>query len=107
MLNSLTDFSFQNVANKTSPPKWQFNGNLSDGSQAGFMLNTDFELFYDLTLDSTTARATCSFSNSVCGIPPTTGSCPPLCQTASTYSQAQSYSQVKTISLYFAIYVDQ
>jgi hypothetical protein len=39
---------------------------LSDGSNAGFMLNTDFELFYNLTLDSN-AKATCNL-NSVCGL---------------------------------------
>jgi hypothetical protein len=39
------------VSPPNTTPKWQFNGvNATDGSDAGFMLNTDFELFYNLTL---------------------------------------------------------
>jgi hypothetical protein len=52
------DYFFKNVASSGSTPKWQFNGNnLTNDGNAGFMLNTDFELFYDLTLDSD-AKAT-------------------------------------------------
>ena len=36
---------FQNKAtSSTAPPKWQFDGKLSNGTDQGFMLNTDFEL---------------------------------------------------------------
>ena len=35
--------SFQNVGN-SSVPKYEFTGKLSNGTSAGFMLNTDFEL---------------------------------------------------------------
>jgi hypothetical protein len=35
--------AFQNVGN-SSTPKWEFKGFLSNGTSAGFMLNTDFEL---------------------------------------------------------------
>jgi hypothetical protein len=41
---------FQNVG-EAVPAKWQFDGLQADGvTNAGFMLNTDFELFYNLTL---------------------------------------------------------
>ncbi len=41
---------FQNVGSAV-PAKWQFDGLQADGvTNAGFMLNTDFELFYNLTL---------------------------------------------------------
>jgi hypothetical protein len=37
------------VAPDSAPdPKWQFVGCHANGSYAGFMLNTDAELFYDL-----------------------------------------------------------
>ncbi len=41
----------KNVSAPNKTPKWQYNGiNATDGSDAGFMLNTDFELFYNVTL---------------------------------------------------------
>jgi hypothetical protein len=37
-----------------SPPngtvKWQYDGVYTTGGDAGFMLNTDFEMFYELSL---------------------------------------------------------
>ena len=84
----------QNVANRTAPPKWQFNGKLANGAQAGFMLNTDVELFYNLTLDATTAQATCILKPTCALSTPNkcSGSCPP----AATLNQALSYSKVCT-----------
>jgi hypothetical protein len=32
------------VATPTATPKWQFRGKLANGTEGGFMLNTDFEL---------------------------------------------------------------
>ena len=38
---------FQNAATSTTAtPKWQFNGQLSNGTGAGFNINTDFELVF-------------------------------------------------------------
>jgi hypothetical protein len=73
-------------------PKWQFNGLLADGTNAGFMLNTDFEIFYNLTLNPTTGQTTCSL-NSVCGLA-TPNTCGSGCQVASTFKQALNYSKV-------------
>jgi len=84
-----------NMARPNSTPKWQFNGvNATDGSNAGFMLNTDFELFYNLTLDSN-AKATCTLS-STCGLssPDTCGN---SCSVASTFNQALGYSKNCTL----------
>jgi len=87
----------QNVANNTSPnPKWQFFGQLADGTNNGIMLNTDFELFYNLTLDPTTAKTTCTL-NSTCGL---TNSCNNYCPMSTTFNQALSYS---TVSYFYSI----
>ena len=87
----------QNVDPKNlSAPKWQFNGLLANGNSAGFMLNTDFELFYNLTLNPTTAQTTCLL-NPVCGLP-TPNTCKTNCQVAPTFKQALSYSKVYLIN---------
>jgi hypothetical protein len=93
MLNkNFNNIFSKNVANKTSPYKWQFNGSLADGETAGFRLNTDFELVYDLTLDPNTAQATCLF-NSGCGLS-SVSPCTPPCQLALTFIQIQRYAEV-------------
>ena len=85
----------QNVGNRTVP-KWQYNGNsIVDGSIAGFMLNTDFELFYELSLDSN-AKSTCTLTTS-CGLT-TPDTCNGSCPVASTFNQAQQYSKVTTMT---------
>ena len=83
----------QNVAPKgSSPAKWQYNGlSTVDSSNAGFMLNTDFELFYDLTLDSN-AKTTCTL-NPLCGLL-TPNTCTGSCPVAPTFNQALAYSKV-------------
>jgi len=90
-----------NVSAPNTTPKWQYDGiNTTDGSDAGFMLNTDFELFYNLTLD-TNAKTTCNLSP-LCGLslPNTCGS---SCPVASTFKQALAYS--KDCNLFMADFV--
>jgi len=77
-----------NAAGKNPPPKWQFKAKSAEGSNAGFMLNTDFEIYYNLTLDSN-AKLTCTL-NHTCGL---TNSCSNYCPMASTFSIAHNYSQ--------------
>ena len=85
--------STQNVAPpQTTPAKWQYKGTLADGTGSGFMLNTDFELFYNLTFDATSAKTTCTL-NPTCGLS-TPNTCSGSCQPATTFSQALGYSQV-------------
>ena len=94
----------QNAGN-TSVPKWQFNGNsIVDGSLAAFMLNTDFELFYELTLDSN-AKSTCTLSPS-CGLS-TPNTCSGSCPVASTFNQAQQYSKVRHQNCKKTLLLDQ
>jgi hypothetical protein len=57
----------------------------------GIRLNTDFELFYDLTLDSN-AKTTCAL-NPLCGIN-TPDTCSNSCPKASTFDLALAYSKV-------------
>ena len=59
------------------------------------MLNTDFELFYDLTLN-TNAKTTCVLDH-LCGLS-TPDTCSGKCAVASTFNQAEAYSKV---SLFF------
>jgi len=91
MINPSITFTNVNVAGTkppAPPPKWEFKATFADGSNAGFMLNTDFEIFYNLTLDSN-AQLTCSLSNT-CGL---TNSCSNNCPMSSTFSTAYKYSQ--------------
>ena len=60
------------------------------------MLNTDFELFYNLTLD-TTAKTTCTLTPT-CGLS-TPNTCSGSCQPATTFSQALGYSKVFIIKI--------
>ena len=45
MINANLTYVNVNVAGKTPPPKWELKARFADGSNAGFMLNTDFEIF--------------------------------------------------------------
>ena len=86
----------QNVAPpQTTPAKWQFKGTLADGTGSGFMLNTDFELFYNLTLDAN-GQTTCTL-NHLCGLS-TPDTCSGKCPVASTFNQAEAYSKVICIN---------
>lgn len=61
------------------------------------MLNTDVELFYDLTSDPVTGQATCQL-NPTCGLDkPAT--CAGSCPVASTFSQTLTYAKVKVTSV--------
>ena len=74
------------------PPKWQFNGvNKTNGQNAGFMLNTDFEVFYNLTLDSN-GQATCIL-DPLYGLS-TRDASNDICPIAATFNQALDYSKV-------------
>lgn len=70
-------------------PRWQFDGFTPSGSVAGFMINTDFEIFYDMSLDKN-GKLTCNL-DTTCGVPNTCQHND--CQTASTFQQAYRYSQ--------------
>jgi len=87
------DIKWTNV--NVSPPngtvKWQYDGvYATSGGDAGFMLNTDFEMFYELSLDSN-AQTTCTLAPT-CGLssPNTCGS---SCPVSSTFNQALAYSK--------------
>jgi hypothetical protein len=88
MVSSSIKFANINVAGNVPPPKWEFKATLADGSNAGFMLNTDFEIFYNITLDSN-AKLTCTL-NHTCGL---TNSCSSYCPKASTFSTAYNYAK--------------
>jgi len=74
----------------TSAKKYQYKGFNSSGSTVGIMLNTDVEIFYNLTLDSN-AKATCTL-DATCGIDSSCSSSE--CAKATTFDLAYSYGQV-------------
>jgi hypothetical protein len=53
------------------------------------MFNTDFEMFYDLTLEEETAKTTCTL-DPMCGETDCTDKCPK----SSTYELSMKFSQV-------------
>jgi hypothetical protein len=59
------------------------------------MFNTDFEMFYDLTLNETTAEATCKL-NHTCG---ETNTCDGSCPKATTFAKSLNYAKVSFSSL--------
>ena len=70
---------------------WQFDGT-QGGQEKSFMLNTDFEVFYNLRIDYSSGRTTCTL-NHMCGID---GNCQPQnCQPAPTFQQSKTYSEVR------------
>ena len=87
---TLSFIFLQNVGGRQSP-QYQYNGVDSAGDNGGFMLVTDFEVFYDIEVDDD-GEPTCTLNN-VCGID---DSCDTTteCAAASTFSQAQGYSTV-------------
>ena len=76
------------IAQGAKPSKWEFKASFPNGTNAGFMLNTDFEIFYNLTLDAN-AMTTCKL-NTQCGL---TNSCSGYCPMSSTFQTAYAYSQ--------------
>ncbi len=48
---------------KNPDRKWEWKGTWSDGSPAGMMLNTDFEMRFDLALNATTAQSGCQVNS--------------------------------------------
>jgi hypothetical protein len=48
---------FQNAGNKDEIPHWQWEA-IGDDNETYFMLNTDFEIFFDLDLDGN-GKAVC------------------------------------------------
>jgi hypothetical protein len=58
------------------------------------MFNTDFEMFYDLTLNETSAEATCKL-NHTCGV---TDTCEGSCPKATTFAKSLSYTKVSVSS---------
>jgi len=56
------------------------------------MLNTDFEVFYDLQIDPNSGWTTCIVSH-MCGVD---GNCfPQNCQPLPTFQQSQKYAEVR------------
>jgi len=88
MINPTLTYSNINVAQGSKPAKWEFKAKFADGSNAGFMFNTDFELFYNVTLDAD-AKATCDLDH-LCGL---TNTCTNKCPMSSTFQTAYTYSQ--------------
>lgn len=78
-----------NIDDGGRDPKWQFLGFTHIGDSAGFMLNTDFEIFYNLTLDND-GKLTCKLDTS-CG--PSYTCDGKDCPMANTFLQAYKYSQ--------------
>jgi len=86
MVDPSVTFTNLNVGNVTSP-KWEFKADFSDKVSAGFMFNTDFEIFYNLTLNSN-GQTTCIL-NHTCGV---TNSCTNYCPKSSTFATAYTYA---------------
>ena len=67
--------------------KWQWGGTASDGSsRLGTRLHTDFELLYNVTVDSA-SQATCTLGSAG------------TCGTADTFATAQAYANVSFLLL--------
>lgn len=88
MVNPNVAFSNYDASRGSGPAKWEFKANYPNGTNAGMMFNTDFEIFYNLTLDAN-AMATCKL-NHLCGL---TNSCSGYCPISSTFQTAYTYSQ--------------
>jgi len=86
MIDPSVTFTNINVANGTGP-KWEFKADYRDKTNAGFMFNTDFEVFYNLTLNAD-GQATCQLNNT-CGL---TNSCTNYCPKSSTFATAYNYA---------------
>ena len=75
--------AFQDKANaRAADRKWQFEGIDSDGETASIMLNTDFEVFYELELDED-SQAGCDVQSDAL-----------TCQKSETYDIANQYAEV-------------
>ena len=73
----------QDKANaRAADRKWQFEGYDSDGEQVSMMLNTDFEVFYELDLDDD-SQAQCDVQSDAL-----------TCQKSETYDIANQYATV-------------
>ena len=74
----------QDKANaRAADRKWQFEGYDSDGEQVSMMLNTDFEVFYELDLDDD-SQAQCDVQSDAL-----------TCQKSETYDIAAQYAEVR------------
>lgn len=100
-INKTSTWALRNADPKGPVPKWEYQGQLADKSDAGFMLNTDMELFYDLTVDTESGKPTCLVTPT-CGFKPDT--CAGSCPVADTFNQAVSYST--NCPLFMADFVD-
>jgi len=89
MVNPGLTYKNLNVADAGKPPKWEFKASFTTrADNAGMMFNTDFELFYNLTLDAN-GKATCNL-NHLCGL---NNSCTNYCPMSSTFQTALGYSK--------------
>ena len=91
MNSSNSSISFKSSNSSSSSAKWQFVGTLDQGENGGFMLNTDFALFYDLQVDRV-GKLKCNL-NTTCGL---TNSCQAdfHCLPGDTFDLARQYAQV-------------
>ena len=73
---------------KNPDRKWQWQGTWADGTSAGMMLNTDFEMRFDLALNETTAQSGCQVNAD--------------CEDAETASIASEYANVSKVNKTFS-----
>jgi len=79
---------FQNLAGpgtSGSDARWQYNANVTDGDDLGMFFNTDFELLYELELNSN-FKTTCELDHASYD-----------CATAATYDTAYNYATNATL----------
>ena len=91
MINNSVTYDKRNLGTTglDARPQYRCTANNDDDEGCGIMLNTDFALFYNMTLDEETFLATCDPTASVTD-----------CVQAPTYSKASAYAQVSTYSKY-------
>ena len=75
-------------------------GTVKPNGNGGFMLNTDFAVFYDLQLDQN-GKLGCKLNNT-CGI---TNTCDNYCPKASTFENALKYANVSSTVLHLRMKV--
>ena len=86
---------FKQEAIEAGKNNFQFNSKIDDTT--AIMFNTDFEMFYDLELNSTTSQTLCKLDHT-CGA---VGQCDGegICKKSNTYETSVKYSQVRNIDL--------
>ena len=89
--NAVIFYSIQNAGERNGRQHWQWKAIDPLDGEVYFMLNTDFELFFDLELNGD-GEAVCILDNT-CAAKHTCGK-HGICPMAETYEQASTYAQV-------------